>query len=84
MKNRKFHFTLRQLKDRAGRRWTVGRIADTIYCSRSRLNDALNNKIGHGGLTRAKVVRFFDEHLPKEKAQLLEALGWDEGGNLMQ
>ena len=76
MKNREFHFKLRKLRTASGERWTVGRIASTIYVSRARLNDVLNNKEGHGGQTRAKVARFFDNHLPEQKAELLAALGW--------
>ena len=82
MKNRKFHFLLRKLKDRAGRRWTVGRIAATIYVSRPRLNDVLNNLPGRGRFTRPKVVKFLEEHLPDQRAALLAALGWDEAGNV--
>ncbi len=81
MKNRKFHFLLRTLRTATGKRWTVGRIAETIYVGRSRLNDVLNNTPGQGALTRPKVVRFLGEHLADKKAELLEALGWDLEGN---
>ena len=81
MKNREFHFKLRKLRTASGERWTVGRIAETIYVSRARLNDVLNNKQGHGGQTRAKVVKFFDKHMPEQKAELMAAMGWSvEGG----
>ena len=83
MKNRDFHFQLRSLRTATGERWTVGRIAETIYVNRARLNDVLNNQSGHGGQTRAKVVRFFEKHLPEHQAQLLAALGWDAEGNVL-
>ena len=83
MINRNFHFRLRKLKDSAGLPWTVGRMAETIYVSRPRLNDALNNKTGHGGRTRTKVVKFLERHLPEQKADLLQALGWDGDGNIL-
>jgi hypothetical protein len=83
MKNPKFHLQMKDLRTDSGERWTVGRIAETIYVSRSRLNDVLNNKSGQGGLTRSKVVKFFGKHLPEQKSQLLAALGWDDHGRLV-
>ncbi len=82
MKNRKFHFQLRTLKDGAGRRWTVGRIAEAIYVNRSHLNCVLNNQPGRGKATRRKVVIFFERHLPEQREGLLAALGWDTAGNI--
>jgi hypothetical protein len=70
-------------KDSGKLRVTVGRIAEAIYVSRPRLNEVLNNKEGRGALTRPKVIRFFDNHLPEHKAALLAALGWDASGNLL-
>ena len=84
MNNRKFHFQLRTLKDSAGRRWTVGRIAEAIYVNRSHLNCVLNNQAGRGKVTRRKVVTFFERHLPEQRGELLAALGWDAKGNIKQ
>jgi len=84
MKNRKFHFLLRSLRTANGERWTVGRIAETIYVGRSRLNDVFNNAPGQGAMTRPKVVRFLGEHLADKKAELLAALGWDGEGNIRE
>ena len=80
MINRKFHFQLRELKDDKGRRWTVGRMAETMFVSRMHLNCVLNNKRG-GAAARRKVVKFLKLHLPQQEKELLKALGWDEDGS---
>ena len=82
MNNRKFHFQLRTLKDAAGRRWTVDRIAEAIYVNRSHLNCVLNNQPGRGRATRPKVIAFLKRHLPEQQDSLLAALGWDAKGNI--
>ena len=95
MKNRTFHFTLRKLTlpcDCAGTcpecggkrtvRLTVERMAAAIFVNRAHLTDVLNNKPGHGGNTRWKVVKFLKQKQPAHAAALLDALGWDADGNV--
>ena len=79
MINRRFHFKLRELKDANGRRWTVGRMAETMFVSRTHLNCVLNNQRG-GAASRRKVVKFLKLHLPQQEKELLNALGWNEEG----
>ena len=82
MKNRDFLFLLRKLKDESGQPWTVSKIADAMFLNRSRLNDSFNNKPGHGGNTRGKVVKFFGQRFPGQAPELLTALGWNERGEI--
>src|SRR4051812_23447348 len=80
MKNRKLHWLLREPKDERGKPlWTVEKIAEAIYCNRSRVTDTLNNKPGHGAQTRPKLRKFFRKHFPDTYEQLIESLGWGEG-----
>jgi hypothetical protein len=83
LKNRKFHFQLRTLKDEKGESWSVSKIAHRIYVNRSRLNDVINDKPGHGGNTRAKVVKFLTQQFPEQVTSLLTALGWNEHGEII-
>ena len=40
MNNQDFHFRLRKLRTPGGERWTVGRVAETIYLSRLRSHNS--------------------------------------------
>ena len=82
MKNRDFLLLLRKLKDESGQPRTVSRIADAMFLNRSRLNDIFNNKPGHGGNTRGKVVKFFGQRFPGQGPELLKALRWNERGEI--
>lgn len=83
-KNKLFYRLLRAVKDETGKRpkWTVEKIAESIYVNRCHLTDVLNNKPGHGGQIRPKLVRFFRENFEQWRA-ILQALGWDEDGRIV-
>jgi hypothetical protein len=80
-RNAKFQWLLQEPKDERGLpRWTVSRMAEAIYCNRSHVGDVLNNKPGHGAQTRGKLIKFFRKEFPKRWPEILESLGWGEGG----
>lgn len=83
-KNKMFYRLLRAVKDPSGKRplWTLEKIGKEIYVNRSHLTDVINNKPRHGAQTRPKLVRFFKQHFEQWQA-ILEALGWDEEGNII-
>lgn len=83
MLNRQFHWQLRKLTDENGKTWTVTLIAYEMFISRARLTDVINNKSGHGGQTRPKVVRFLKRKFPAQFHDLLKALKWNELGEII-
>lgn len=83
-KNHLFYQLLHAVHDPSGRRprWTIEKIAAELYLNRSRLNDVINNKPGHGAHTRPKLVRFFRKNFEQWPA-ILQALGWDNTGKIV-
>jgi hypothetical protein len=85
MINKKFHWLLREPRDVRGRPvWTIGRVAEAIYCNRATVNDALNNVAPRGRQTRPKLVKFFRKEFPDTWPQILDALSWDARGEIKQ
>ena len=84
MKNPRFAWLIREPRNERGKPlWTVGRIAEAVYCSRHAVEDAVTNNATRGRLTRPKLVKFFKKEFPKTWPEILVALGWDEGGRMM-
>ena len=67
--------------ERAAGAWTVQRLAEGIYASRSHVNKVLLNRDAPrlGRLTRPKLARFFKANFKAWRA-MLAVLGWDETG----
>lgn len=83
MRNERFFYLIEQPRDGNGKKlWTLGRIAEAIYSSRSHVSQVINGKSGRGAYTRKRLVKFFKLNFTCWRDILL-SLGWNEQGKIV-
>ena len=82
MKNQRFYQLLHMGRQANGEAWTTSALAASIQSGRAHVTEVLNNEPGHGHQTRRKLAAVFKANFTFWR-DLLLALGWDEGGNIL-